>query len=115
MRTLSKSIFEKGVPVADTAKPKRVYDSEKRGFTSEQELSELGVPLWILTVGVPAGVLVQPLKVVVESATKPTADIGETVLFENWEIYLAGENLALRCEGIVRIDEEFSLELQEAK
>lgn len=115
MRTLSNKVFEKGVPVAALAQPKRVYDSEKRGFTTEQELSELGVPLWILTVGVPAGVLVQPLKVVVESPTKPTVDVGEIILFEGWEIYLAGDSLALRCEGIIRVDSEFSLELQEDK
>lgn len=115
MRTLSKNIFEKGVPVASIAKPKRVYSSEKGGFTNEQEMSELGIPLWTLTVGVPVGVLIQPLKVVLESAAKPVADIGEKIRFENWEIYIAGDSLALRCEGISRVDDEFSLDFQEGK
>lgn len=115
MRTLSKNIFEKGVPVASIAKPKRVYDVEKGGFTNEQEISEFGVPLWTLTVGVPVGVLIQPLKVVVESPSSPGIDIGEFIRFENWEIYIAGDGLALRCEGISRVDNEFSLDFQEGK
>jgi len=115
MRTLSKNIFEKGVPVAGIAKPKKVYDAAKRGFTNEQELSKTGVPLWTLTVGVSEGVLIQPLKVVVASAAKPVADIGEKIRFENWEIYIAGDSLALRCEGISRVDDEFSLDFQEEK
>lgn len=115
MRTLSKNIFEKGAPVAGIAKPKRVYDAEKGGFTNEQECSETGTPLWILTVGVPAGVLIQPLKVVVESPANPGVDVGEIIRFENWEIYIAGDSLALRCEGISRADDEFSLDFQETK
>ena len=115
MRTLSKNIFDKGVPVAGTAKPKRVYDAKKGGFTNEQELSELDVPLWTLTVGVPEGVLIQPLKVVVESPVKPGVEIGEKIRFESWEIYIAGDSLALRCEGISRADDEFSLDFQETK
>lgn len=111
MRTLPEDLFTDGALVASVAKPKKVYDAENRAFTDAQEMSEIDIPLWTFTVGVRDGVLVQPVRVVVESETRPDFDIGTKIFFFRWEIYIAGDSLAIRCDGYTVSREEKNYEL----
>ena len=100
MRNMSvNSLVEKGVIVDSLPEPRRAWDNSTESFSDVQEMRD-GVKVWQFDVGVASGFLVERCRVQLVADVVPQLKRGEVVVLDNAEVYIAGNALALRCDGV---------------
>lgn len=100
MRNMSvNSLVEKGVIVDSLPEPRRAWDNSTESFSDVQETRD-GVKVWQFDVGVASGFLVERCRVQLVANVVPQMNRGDVVVLDNAEVYIAGNALALRCDGV---------------
>lgn len=100
MRNMSvNNLVEKGVIVDSLPEPRRAWDNSTESFSDIQETRD-GVKVWQFDAGVASGFLVERCRVQIVADVVPQLRRGDVVTLENAEVYIAGNALALRCDGV---------------